>query len=445
MSSVEKKKKDARIKLFRRDLGLNFFGALAYQFQLDVHEMSDRAEGYIMYNKENLDKSGDGIIHLNRKMVSQPDYTHDNIIYVILHELLHILQKHGLRRGQREPEAWNFACDHVVDRDLREIGKVKRYKNACNIIEELDKEKPKCSAEQAYEWIRKKQKQNKMTISMDKKSGMIKVEDHSTGEIFYVNPQAGGQDQTENQSPDDKKKYKYAIDNFLSHARALYETMKDKGTVGGSLATYLDKILKVEIPWESLLEKAIKTNTIMKPDERSWRQLNKYFQPHGMTLPGYSFIEDNEGIGLLIVLADTSGSISDKNLKQFSSVIIQSMKFFKTILLITHDVPIHQEKEFDSDSIRDFYQFINEEGFKGRGGTSHKAVFDRIEELWEDNEIKDDLSMVISLTDNQSDSHRIYQDYRWIKNKVPLVFVLTPNGDEHKYEYDSILNIRINN
>lgn len=461
MSSIEQKKKNARIKLFRRDYGLNFFGVLAYQFQWNVHKMSPAAEGYIQFDPDNLNRSNDGIFHINEDMISKPDYTHDNLIALIIHEQIHILQKHGLRRGQRNPQTWNFAIDHVTDRDLKDLSdKIKPYENRYNILEELHKEQPNCTAEQAYDWIRKKQQQNQITITMIGSNGqpmdgqngvnpgeaMIKVEDHSTGQTYYVSPYAGGQDQTEPISPDKAKQYEALINQTLAQARALFETMKDRGLVGGNLASYLDKVLRVEIPWESLLEKAIKTNVILKPDERSWRSLNKYFQPHGLTLPGYNLIEDNEGVGLLIILIDTSGSISDKNLKQFSSVIVQSMKFFREILLLTHDVPIHQEKTFDSDNIHGFYEFIKKEGFQGRGGTSHRAVFDKIEDMWtNDNDVKDELSMVISLTDNYSDIENIYKNYRWIKNETPLVFILTEDGKESEYEYDSITTIKINN
>ena len=35
--------------------------------------------------------------------------------YVLMHEVLHVLLLHCIRRGSRRPELWNIACDHMVN------------------------------------------------------------------------------------------------------------------------------------------------------------------------------------------------------------------------------------------------------------------------------------------------------------------------------------------
>ena len=121
------------------------------------------------------------------------------------------------------------------------------------------------------------------------------------------------------------------------------------------------------------------------------------------------------------------------------------MKNFKKMVLITHDHDVHQTKIFKKDNIQEFYQFAKTEGFEGRGGTSHGPVFDKIEtEYWADNDERDNLSMVISLTDNFSDSHEIYMGYKWIKNEIPLMFVLTRHHQKYNYNLSSIDQIVIN-
>ena len=42
--------------------------------------------------------------------------------FVIIHELMHILLKHGLRRGSRDPERWNKACDYAINIMLKKLG-----------------------------------------------------------------------------------------------------------------------------------------------------------------------------------------------------------------------------------------------------------------------------------------------------------------------------------
>jgi len=190
-----------------------------------------------------------------------------------------------------------------------------------------------------------------------------------------------------------KEKMSKSVDYFRDELKAirtgraslsLFENIKTQGNLPEYLTTYLDELLKVEIPWETLVEKSIKTNIIMKPDDRSWRSLNKFFMPHRLNLPGTSLTQELEGTGTLIVGCDSSASISHKDLKKFSGIIETSMIHFKTIHLIVHDTIIHQRKMFDKDTIHEFYRFISDEGYRGRGGTSHKYLFEEVQtEYWE--------------------------------------------------------------
>ena len=42
-------------------------------------------------------------------------HTDKEIIGVVAHEVLHVAFKHMLRRGERDPERWNIACDHAIN------------------------------------------------------------------------------------------------------------------------------------------------------------------------------------------------------------------------------------------------------------------------------------------------------------------------------------------
>jgi len=121
------------------------------------------------------------------------------------------------------------------------------------------------------------------------------------------------------------------------------------------------------------------------------------------------------------------------------------MKYFKTIILLVHDTTIHQRKEFNKDNIGDFYNFITKTGYHGRGGTSHRCVFDEVQtEYWDKD--KDDLSMVMSLTDMYSDIESTYRKYEWIKNNIPLVFIITQDGSMLNFDqsFGNITQIKIN-
>jgi len=432
--------KKTKLKLFIKEL--LFFGILSNKFEWKISNFSENIEGYVKFNSTDPSILESGTININEFYISKPDYTYNNLAFLICHELLHILNKHGLRVGDKIFELFNVAGDHCIEVFLETLKKyIKPYGNRYNIIDELHREKPRCHTEGAYDWILKHQ--SKVDVQkIDELSLQTTVNESGNKSYQYII--TNNVTNTTNASESEEKLKEVLIDQFVSEGRAIFENIKTAGNIPGAISEYLQNILKVEIPWETLVEKSIKTNVEMKPDDRSWHSINKYYMCHNITLPGVYFIEDKDGIGTLIILIDTSASIDVKNLKRFAYIMEKSMSYFKTIKLFTHDTVVHQEKEFTQDNISEFQNFITNEGFKGRGGTSHKDAFNKIETLWEEN--KDDLSMVISLTDCYSDIERIYKKYNWIKNKLPLTFVITKSGGTLNLEKDhgNILQIRIN-
>ena len=475
MSSSVEKIRTARMMFFRSNLGLGFFGACAYKFDWVCQKLNPMIEGMVRFKIDSLAEVDNDSILINEDVISVDNYKPIHLVYVLSHETLHILGKHGLRRGDRTPEIWATACEHIVERDLYEIANdVNRQNNLAerfephdqnyHFVKELHKKHPKCTLEEAYEWLSKNQNKKIQMKTTNCSSGQngecnqcppsqgndedgqtqfVQVTDNASGESWMVPMQVAGVDQSKPVSEEMEQKLNTEADQFIADARALYDVMKDQGSMPSSMKEKLKDILKVEIPWERLLEKCIKTNTIMKPDERSWRQLNKFFLPHQITLPGYAFTEDDEGVGTLIICVDTSGSISQKELAKFSSVIVQSMKFFEKIVVMVHDSRTHQIRIFDKDDILGFQAFLENEGYAGRGGTSHEDTFDKIEEkYWNDMVERNELSMVISLTDGYSDLQHIYQKYDWIKNETPLVLLLTSTWS-YDFKYDSIQSIYV--
>ena len=41
--------------------------------------------------------------------------TEDQLVAVLEHEVMHILNEHPMRRGGRDPERWNIACDMAIN------------------------------------------------------------------------------------------------------------------------------------------------------------------------------------------------------------------------------------------------------------------------------------------------------------------------------------------
>jgi hypothetical protein len=191
--TVQKKVQQARIKLFKKSEGLSFFGACSYMFDWNIHKMPGyNAEGFVLFDKT-TNHVEDGTIHINEELVMKEDYTHVNLAYIISHELLHILGKHGVRKGGRIHEIWCVACDHIVERDLKlHANAIQPYDKVYHMFDELNDAEPNCTVERAYEWIQQQIRQGKIKIVWVS-GGMIGVNGPS-GQEFLVNPQVGGVD-----------------------------------------------------------------------------------------------------------------------------------------------------------------------------------------------------------------------------------------------------------
>lgn len=433
--------KKAKIKFFKRDCDFTLFGIMAYKYIWEIIDLPEDTEGQVSFNLEQNDPEKNiNKIKINEKFLIKDDYTHDNLICVIIHELLHILHRHGIQSIDKEyKELWQLACDHIIDRDCKKM-KVESYQNHFNIIEELNDLKPKCSVIEAYNWLIEKENQFDVQNPEQDNNQNIKIIDKKTGEEYIVQSIPAD---AKNKTDIEKNKLNEITNQFINEARAVNNILNEKneklksGNSNSVINKYLNKLLEVKIDWGDLLEKAIKTNIIMKPNNRSWRKLNFYYRPHGINLPGNS-LEEEENIGLLIMWIDISGSINIDELKKFAYITGESLKYFEKIIVLVHNVNIVQILEFSKEDKNKYYDFIIDTGFKKGGGTSHLDCYEYVKENWNtDNKLKDELSMVISLTDGYSNIENLYTKYDWCKS-IPTVFVCST---KNKFE-DEKRNVR---
>jgi predicted metal-dependent peptidase len=426
--------KKAKLKFFKRDCEFTLFGIMAYKYIWDVTNLPDDIEGMVMFDlkEENPEKNVDKIL-LNQSILSEKDYTHDNLIGLVIHELLHILHRHGIQSiDKQHKELWNLACDHIIDRDCKKMN-VDFYQNRFNIVPELNNELPNCSVIEAYNWLVSKANTFSIKVKQDSNGNIdidsIEITNEKTGKKYTVNAvPADAKDKNDKE----KNKLIEITNQFVNEARAVNNILNEKNKLrgtnsGNTVVEYLNQLLEVKIDWNELLEKAIKTNIIMKPNNRSWKKLNIYYRPHGINLPGNS-MDEEENIGLLVIWLDISGSIDKKELKKFAYVTGESLKYFERVLVLVHNTNIVQELEFSKEEKVKYYDFIISTGFKTGGGTSHKCCYEYVkDEIWNSsNNLKDDLSMIISLTDGHSDIRNCYDKYDWCKS-VPTVFICTSN------------------
>lgn len=440
-NKIEQLVKNARVKLFRRNYGLHFFGGIQYKYQLELSKELTHGEAGIQYDYDNEKTYHVGKILLNEIMLNEDDYNYNNLVFVICHEVMHILNQHFARCGNRNPALWNLAGDHVIETELKRMfpteSQILPYKGRYNIIPEVESKFDNPSAEQVYKYLSDKHRSNEIDVQ-ENGDGSYTITDNNTNQSWTVMPtKSDGSTKKDKDIQDDQQQ-------TVSSAAAAFNMIKNnddsKGNTSNHFFEYFEELFKIKLPWEEILEKAIKKHIIFKPTDRSWKMPNKYFRHLGITLPGYSLGEDKDGVGILIVGVDTSGSISTEELKKFAGVIQDSMVYFDTVRMITHDINVHQVEDFNSNEPEKLSHFVKNIGFQGRGGTSHKYIFNKIEDYWNDKDIIDSLSSVIFLTDGYSDIEEFFDEkkYKWIKNKFPSVFVISDSSWTWDNKFDHV-------
>lgn len=396
-----------------------FFNIMLHKFNWVLDEnCPEDALAYVKFKNRDINELDDGSIFINAKIIEDPNFVWQNYFMILIHEFMHITFMHGIRRKDRDMMIWNLAADHVVNSMIKrsfnesDVRPFLGWESVVLFDDEAIKS-PKITTEEVYDYL-VSDKYRFSLVSMKKNgngSTTITVKDNKTGQEVSM-------DVSENTSKE--------FENFNKVAGEIFNQIKSRGDMPGNLMEVFEKFYKTEIPWTELLRDAIHKCLTPLPNSRGWRSLNKYFMPLGYTLPGYTY-DYEETADSAVVSIDTSGSISSKELNEFACILVESLSYFKNIVLITHDHEIQQIEEFKKHESEKLKQFISKTGFKGRGGTSHLDVFNKIQEL--DNDLNEGFSMYLSLTDGYSDIDECWKSNEWSKKEtIPTWFVITRNG-----------------
>lgn len=148
------------------------------------------------------------------------------------------------------------------------------------------------------------------------------------------------------------------VKSILVKAATQSAMAKDKpGSIPNEIQRKIDDLLNPILPWDTILDRFL---TDMVAEDFSWRRPNRRFQPKHF-LP----TRNSESLGHLIIAIDTSGSVSDKQMKEILSEITYIKTKFNPnkLTILDCDTEIHNIYEIGpNDSIGDLE-------FSGYGGT----------------------------------------------------------------------------
>jgi predicted metal-dependent peptidase len=313
-----------------------------------------------------------------------------NIMFLLAHEAMHYMLAHALRRKHRDHNAWNVACDKVINDTLIDAG----------VGDFID--------------------------------GGITMDDgrnHASEELYDENDDDMGSGGIGKDIGDIVDENGQVLDEAQIHqleAQAKIETIqsaqlaKQTGKLPSSIERIVDEMVNVITPWHEKLERYM---TSKVKDGYSWNRPNRRFVGQGIYLPGYDYVSR---MGEIVIAVDTSGSLSGEELAYFNAHINRILETClpEKVTVLYCDSTIGGEVEYTPDDLPLVLKPV------GGGGTSFKPVF-----KWLDS-YNGEIECLIYFTDGWGDQNELDEpvvDTVWLttdKENFPFGEVITFDKEE---------------
>jgi len=334
--------------------------------------------------------------------------TDDERVAVMKHEIAHFIMKHMTRRNGRDPYLFNISADMAINQNIPHMPK--------SSVELPYGWKSHLSMEEYYDKLLKKVKQNGGCQGCQQASGGKKPGDNS------------GDDQSDNQSKGKGKELQLpkqfddvqdASDSEAGDAESMTdEVIKEvvkqqldsgvdpkqlRGLHAGALEEYIEELTQPPlIDWKHALSRFAATladqhsrRTLKRPDRRElgpWGRKKEY-------LPS------------LVVVVDSSGSVSSEMLSSFFSQINLLGRMLSIVNVIIADAKVQEHFTY-----RPGMEEKLREAGSGRGGTDFDPAVQYI------NQNLRDCDGAIYLTDGWCPEPET-------RCKIPMIWVVTENED----------------
>jgi len=292
-----------------------------------------------------------------------PDYTNKRsiteLIFILCHEILHIINLHPSRRHSRDPKLFNVACDYCVN-DILVKSELVPPREVL-----LDDKYSGMIAEQVYDDLF----QNAKKVS----ANMCCLDDHSLWNKPGRGPAKPGSDEEKRLGPE------LTPERVREIAVGAYHAAKMIGKVPGGVERMFEEIMRPKINWEQVLYRFVER---LEKDDYTYSRYNRRYEPCGVYLPS---IREEDGLQLGVGI-DVSGSIGAGELTRFVTelIAIARQKIQVKMRFIILDCTI--QDEFDLDNSKPISAIVEElrRRVKGGGGTDMSPAiqeFDKRPEL----------------------------------------------------------------
>ncbi len=284
------------------------------------------------------------------------------VAWIVAHELLHLMLLHHLRSQGRDFDLWGDVCDMAINQMIREMGGTLTG-GALYPPPGLEM----LSADELYGQLAKSPKKpRKGPARIAEGCGVSGPGAAQPGKAGA--PGGGG----EGTAPGlvvgvSSKKLEGEWKEISIQAQALAA-----GSIAGRALARLTLAPPTRVKWETLIRtSASRVQAAHGRDDQTWTRISRR-SPPGILLPGWTASR-----GLIAVILDSSGSVSDKML---ADEVAQTTKIAETtkgvrIFLVIHDAAVHFAGWLHAKTPEEVAKLV-----RGRGGTHFGCAYRRCEE-----------------------------------------------------------------
>ena len=279
------------------------------------------------------------------------------------HEVLHAVYDHMGRRQDRHPKISNIAADYCVNADLIDQ-KVGERISVCPLLYE-----PKyrgMSYEEVYDHLMKNVKE----VTLDQLMEMM-LDEHLDGEGESDGDGDGEGDKEGKGRPRLSDEEKQAIRDEIREAVLNAAQQAGAGNLPAGVRRLIKDLTEPVIDWRTLLEQQIQSTI---KNDYSWTRTSRKGWHMDAIMPG---MLPGTQIDVCIAI-DTSGSISEKDIKDFMTEIKGIMEAYNEyrIHVWSFDTAVYNPQKFSSDDINDIVDYEPQ----GGGGTDFMANWEFMKE-----------------------------------------------------------------
>ena len=281
------------------------------------------------------------------------------LMFLLAHEAMHYMLAHGLRRGHRDPQAWNVAADKVINDTLIDAGVGDFIDGGVTLDGARE-----MAAESLYD-----------------------ENDDGDGEgPGGLGNDIGDPTDADGQPLDDATIHQLEAEAKIDAIQSA-KAAKAVGKLPASIERMVEELVNVSTPWYDILERFMAGKI---KDGYSWNRPNRRFIARNIYIPGTDYVPK---MGPVVIGVDTSGSIGPDEIAMFNGHINRIIDTCnpEVVHVVYCDYDVAGVDEYTPE---DFPVTIQ---CKGGGGTSFKPVFD-----WIDTNAIDP-ECVVYLTDGYGD------------------------------------------